>query len=57
LILPTALKTYIIHKFIGQVQKLSWISFYRNRRVERADVCDYGEIGVQIHKLQKYLQE
>ena len=46
LILPTNLKKYIIHKYIGQVQKLSWIAFYRNRRVEHEDVCDYGEIGV-----------
>jgi len=55
--MPTALKQYIIHKFIGQVQKLSSIAFYRTRRVEREDVCDYGEIGVQIDKYQNYLKE
>ena len=50
------IKNYVLKKFLDQIQKLSWINFYHKRKVERADVCDHDEIGLQIYKLQEWLK-
>jgi hypothetical protein len=44
-ILPE-IKSYVLLKFLEQVQKLSWICFYNNRKVERPGICDEAEINL-----------
>lgn len=51
------IRTYVLKKFLEQIQKLSWINFYHTRKIERADVCDHDEIGLQIYKLQEWLKQ
>jgi hypothetical protein len=52
-IIKPEIKGYVISKFMHQVSFLSHINFYQTRRIEREDVCDYGEIGVQMVKIQE----
>ena len=40
------IKSYVLLKFLEQVQKLSWIFFYNNRKVERPEFCDAVEIDL-----------
>lgn len=39
------------------MEKLSWIYFYNQRRVNRAEVCDQEMVGYLISNIQNWLKD
>lgn len=54
---PDEIRKYVLLKYQEQMQKLSWIYFYHQRRIERPEQCDNEEISLQIFKLQSWLKD